>query len=83
MLYATGKKRENRQGPHVQRLLEVTALGTCKWRMIMTDTNTTNELVLNDKQLNMVVELESKRDSLMTAGNAGKLAEILSDDRRR
>lgn len=49
----------------------------------MTDTNTTNELVLNDKQLNMVVELESKRDSLMIAGNAGKSAEILSDDRRR
>jgi hypothetical protein len=51
--------------------------------MIMTDTNITNELALNDKQLNMVVELESKRDSPMTAGNAGKLAEILSDDRRR
>ena len=36
--------------------------------MIMTDTNITNELALNDKQLNMVVELESKRDSPMTAG---------------
>lgn len=49
----------------------------------MTDTNITNELALNDKQLNMVVEMESKRDFPMTAGNAGKLAEILSDDRRR
>jgi hypothetical protein len=51
--------------------------------MIMTDTNITNELALNDEQLNMVAELESKGDCLMTAGNAGKLAEILSDDRRR
>ena len=45
----------------------------------MTDTNTTNELALSDKQLNTVVELESKRDSLMTAGIAGKLAEILTN----
>jgi hypothetical protein len=49
--------------------------------MIMPDTNTTNELALNDKQLfNMAVELENKRASLMTTGDADKLAQILSDD---
>jgi hypothetical protein len=47
----------------------------------MPDTNTTNELALNDKQLfNMAVELENKRASLMTTGDADKLAQILSDD---
>jgi hypothetical protein len=47
--------------------------------MIMPDTNTTNELALNDKQLfNMAVELENKRASLMTID--GRQLELPGDD---
>jgi hypothetical protein len=49
--------------------------------MIMPDTSTTNELALNNKQLfTLAVERENKRASLMTTGDADKLAQILSDD---
>jgi Domain of unknown function (DUF4440) len=49
--------------------------------MIMPETYTTNKLALNDKQLfDMAVELENKRASLMTTGDADQLAQILSDD---
>jgi hypothetical protein len=47
----------------------------------MPDANTTEELALRDGQFfNMIVELENKRASLMTTGDADKLAQILSDD---
>ena len=47
----------------------------------MPEMNQDNELARNDQTLRkMAVELENKRASLMTTGDADKLAQILSDD---